>query len=141
MLVEIWKVHFREVVFRLIIFQADLSIWCTSIIFFFLSLYMLDFDILKGQFYRVHVGVQSPEGITTTRCVLRRFNDFLKLYSVVSLYIFISFWYLYHLGNWIRLWQLSYSWSFLWRKAYWFLILIITDLTMFISCYWLFFAA
>jgi hypothetical protein len=52
---------------------------------------MLDFNILKGQFYRVHVGVQSPEGITTPRVVLRRFNDFLKLYSVVSLYIFISF--------------------------------------------------
>ncbi|KAL8162027.1 hypothetical protein V2J09_013516 [Rumex salicifolius] len=32
-------------------------------------------------FYRVQVGVQSPEGITTTRGVLRRFNDFLKLYA------------------------------------------------------------
>ncbi|XP_037493080.1 PX domain-containing protein EREL1 isoform X2 [Jatropha curcas] len=32
-------------------------------------------------FYRVQVGVQSPEGITTTRGVLRRFNDFLKLFS------------------------------------------------------------
>ncbi|XP_010546553.1 PREDICTED: uncharacterized protein LOC104818613 isoform X2 [Tarenaya hassleriana] len=30
-------------------------------------------------FYRVQVGVQSPEGVTTTRGVLRRFNDFLKL--------------------------------------------------------------
>lgn len=32
-------------------------------------------------FYRVHVGVQSPEGVTTTRGVLRRFNDFLKLFT------------------------------------------------------------
>ncbi|KAL3835527.1 hypothetical protein ACJIZ3_010263 [Penstemon smallii] len=30
-------------------------------------------------FYRVQVGLQSPEGVTTTRGVLRRFNDFLKL--------------------------------------------------------------
>ncbi|AEE86012.1 unnamed protein product [Arabidopsis thaliana] len=30
-------------------------------------------------FYRVQVSVQSPEGITTMRGVLRRFNDFLKL--------------------------------------------------------------
>ncbi|XP_060208873.1 PX domain-containing protein EREL1 isoform X4 [Lycium barbarum] len=29
-------------------------------------------------FYRVLVGLQSPEGNTTTRVVLRRFNDFLK---------------------------------------------------------------
>ncbi|KAK9280523.1 hypothetical protein L1049_014215 [Liquidambar formosana] len=33
------------------------------------------------RFYRVQVGVQSPEGITTTRGVLRRFNDFLKLFA------------------------------------------------------------
>lgn len=32
-------------------------------------------------FYRVQVGVQSPEGVTTTRGVLRRFNDFLKLFT------------------------------------------------------------
>ncbi|XP_024017599.1 PX domain-containing protein EREL1 isoform X1 [Morus notabilis] len=32
-------------------------------------------------FYRVHVGVQSPEGVTTTHGVLRRFNDFLKLFT------------------------------------------------------------
>ncbi|XVF24762.1 hypothetical protein REPUB_Repub13aG0155400 [Reevesia pubescens] len=32
-------------------------------------------------FYRVHVGIQSPEGVTTTRGILRRFNDFLKLLS------------------------------------------------------------
>ncbi|CAL8996980.1 unnamed protein product [Prunus brigantina] len=32
-------------------------------------------------FYRVQVGVQSPEGITTTSGVLRRFNDFLKLFN------------------------------------------------------------
>ncbi|KAM6544489.1 hypothetical protein CsatB_008936 [Cannabis sativa] len=40
-----------------------------------------DSDPVVGQFYRVHVGVQSPEGSTTTRGVLRRFNDFLKLFS------------------------------------------------------------
>ncbi|XP_062099356.1 PX domain-containing protein EREL1 isoform X2 [Humulus lupulus] len=34
-----------------------------------------------SRFYRVHVGVQSPEGSTSTRGVLRRFNDFLKLFS------------------------------------------------------------
>ncbi|XVF35614.1 hypothetical protein REPUB_Repub18cG0161100 [Reevesia pubescens] len=32
-------------------------------------------------FYRVQVGIQSPEGVTTTRGVLRRFNDFLKLFT------------------------------------------------------------
>ncbi|CAA2988908.1 PX domain-containing EREL1-like isoform X3 [Olea europaea subsp. europaea] len=32
-------------------------------------------------FYRVMVGIQSPAGITTTRTVLRRFNDFLKLHA------------------------------------------------------------
>ncbi|XP_043724980.1 PX domain-containing protein EREL1-like isoform X2 [Telopea speciosissima] len=33
------------------------------------------------QFYRVQVGIQSPEGITTTQAILRRFNDFLKLFT------------------------------------------------------------
>ncbi|XP_057524178.1 PX domain-containing protein EREL1-like isoform X2 [Amaranthus tricolor] len=32
------------------------------------------------RFYRVLVGIQSPEGVTSTRGVLRRFNDFLKLF-------------------------------------------------------------
>ncbi|XP_074276582.1 PX domain-containing protein EREL2-like [Silene latifolia] len=32
-------------------------------------------------FYRVQVGIQSPAGVTTIRGVLRRFNDFLKLFS------------------------------------------------------------
>ncbi|KAF2533422.1 hypothetical protein F2Q70_00033402 [Brassica cretica] len=36
-------------------------------------------DILEEQFYRVQISVQSPEGVTTMRGVLRRFNDFLKL--------------------------------------------------------------
>uniref|UniRef100_A0A5B7A8B3 PX domain-containing protein n=1 Tax=Davidia involucrata TaxID=16924 RepID=A0A5B7A8B3_DAVIN len=35
-------------------------------------------------FYRVQVGIQSPEGITTMRGVLRRFNDFLKLFTVLK---------------------------------------------------------
>nr|GEU30370.1 hypothetical protein [Tanacetum cinerariifolium] len=30
-------------------------------------------------FYRVQVGLQSPKGITTTRTILRKFNDFLEL--------------------------------------------------------------
>ncbi|KAF5793157.1 putative Phox domain, PX domain superfamily protein [Helianthus annuus] len=32
-------------------------------------------------FFKVQVGIQSPEGITSTRQVPRRFNEFLKLYS------------------------------------------------------------
>ncbi|KAG2729348.1 hypothetical protein I3760_01G246100 [Carya illinoinensis] len=35
-------------------------------------------------FYRIQVGIQSPEGITTIRGILRRFNDFLKLFSEVK---------------------------------------------------------
>ncbi|XP_038898167.1 PX domain-containing protein EREL2 isoform X2 [Benincasa hispida] len=35
-------------------------------------------------FYRVQVGVQSPEGITAMRGVLRRFNDFMNLFSDVK---------------------------------------------------------
>ncbi|KAL6217006.1 hypothetical protein ACLB2K_010224 [Fragaria x ananassa] len=38
-------------------------------------------DPVVGQFYRIQVGLQSPEGITTTSGVLRRFNDFLKLFN------------------------------------------------------------
>jgi hypothetical protein len=36
-------------------------------------------DILEVQFYRVQVSVQSPEGVSTMRGILRRFNDFVKL--------------------------------------------------------------
>ncbi|KAI7731377.1 hypothetical protein M8C21_011488 [Ambrosia artemisiifolia] len=32
-------------------------------------------------YFKVQVGIQSPEGITSTREVQRRFNEFLKLYS------------------------------------------------------------
>ncbi|KAL3528887.1 hypothetical protein ACH5RR_008209 [Cinchona calisaya] len=32
-------------------------------------------------FYRVQVGIQSPQGITTIRGILRRFSDFVKLYA------------------------------------------------------------
>lgn len=35
-------------------------------------------------FYRVQIAIQSPEGTTTTRGVLRRFNDFLKLFTVLK---------------------------------------------------------
>ncbi|XP_044471595.1 PX domain-containing protein EREL1-like isoform X3 [Mangifera indica] len=33
------------------------------------------------RFYRVQVGLQSPDGITSTQAVLRRFNHFLKLFN------------------------------------------------------------
>ncbi|KAI3928729.1 hypothetical protein MKW98_024330 [Papaver atlanticum] len=32
-------------------------------------------------FYRVQVGIQSPDGVSTARGVLRRFSDFMKLFS------------------------------------------------------------
>ncbi|XP_021736687.1 PX domain-containing protein EREX-like isoform X2 [Chenopodium quinoa] len=32
-------------------------------------------------YYRVQVGIQTPEAITSTRGILRRFSDFLKLFS------------------------------------------------------------
>ncbi|XP_010503583.1 PREDICTED: protein CROWDED NUCLEI 4-like [Camelina sativa] len=35
-------------------------------------------------FYRVQVGIQSPEGITSVKLILRRFNDFLELYSSIK---------------------------------------------------------
>ncbi|CAN4076907.1 unnamed protein product [Withania somnifera] len=35
-------------------------------------------------FYRILVGLQSPEGNTTTRVVLRRFNDFLKFLAALK---------------------------------------------------------
>lgn len=38
----------------------------------------------KGQYYRVQVGIQTPEAITTVRAILHRFSDFLKLFSEVS---------------------------------------------------------
>lgn len=53
-----------------------------------ISLPWFSVNILRCQFYRVHVGVQSPNGVTTTRGVLRRFNDFLKLFNEVSPAIF-----------------------------------------------------
>uniref|UniRef100_M8BFF9 Uncharacterized protein n=1 Tax=Aegilops tauschii TaxID=37682 RepID=M8BFF9_AEGTA len=40
-----------------------------------------DFLMLTGQFYRIHVGIQSPEGVSSSHGVLRRFSDFLKLCS------------------------------------------------------------
>ncbi|KAL8090044.1 PX domain-containing protein EREL2-like isoform X1 [Apium graveolens] len=35
-------------------------------------------------FYRVQVGIQSPQGVTTMRGVLRRFNDFMKLLAALK---------------------------------------------------------
>ena len=35
------------------------------------------------QFFKVQVGIQSPDGISTLRQTLRRFSDFLKLYAAV----------------------------------------------------------
>lgn len=36
------------------------------------------------KFYRVQVGIQSPQGISAVRGTLRRFSDFLKLFAAVS---------------------------------------------------------
>lgn len=36
------------------------------------------------QFFKVQVGIQSPDGISTLRQTLRRFSDFLKLYAAVG---------------------------------------------------------
>lgn len=47
-------------------------------------------NILEEQFYRVQISVQSPEGVTTMRGVLRRFNDFLKLLTDVRIIISLS---------------------------------------------------
>ncbi|CAN8269265.1 unnamed protein product [Cochlearia groenlandica] len=44
-------------------------------------------DLAKSDpavFYRVQVAIQSPQGITCTRLILRRFNDFLELYSSIK---------------------------------------------------------
>jgi len=38
------------------------------------------------QFFRVQVGIQSPEATTTTRLILRRFSDFAGLYSEVRVF-------------------------------------------------------
>ncbi|XP_077221858.1 phox (PX) domain-containing protein [Tasmannia lanceolata] len=35
-------------------------------------------------FYRVHVGIQSPGGISIARGILRRFSDFLKLFTALK---------------------------------------------------------
>ncbi|KAL3691953.1 hypothetical protein R1sor_005604 [Riccia sorocarpa] len=35
-------------------------------------------------FYRVQVGVQSPQGISAARAILRRFSDFLKLFAALK---------------------------------------------------------
>ncbi|KAL2525713.1 Phox (PX) domain-containing protein [Abeliophyllum distichum] len=43
-----------------------------------------DSDPIVGRFFRVLVGIQSAKGITTTRTVLRRFNDFLKLFAALK---------------------------------------------------------
>ncbi|KAJ4798943.1 Phox (PX) domain-containing protein [Rhynchospora pubera] len=35
-------------------------------------------------FYRIHVGIQSPEGVSSSHGVLKRFSDFLNLYASVK---------------------------------------------------------
>ncbi|KAJ7514767.1 hypothetical protein O6H91_23G058500 [Diphasiastrum complanatum] len=35
-------------------------------------------------FYKVEVGIQSPEGLSTSRGILRRFSDFLKLFAALK---------------------------------------------------------
>ncbi|CAI0444258.1 unnamed protein product [Linum tenue] len=49
--------------------------------YFILVLNFIRVNDQMGQFYRVQVGLQSPEGVTVTRGVLRRFNDFLRLFA------------------------------------------------------------
>ena len=60
------------------ILNVDLSKLCHS------SFYVSLFNAHKGQFYRIHVGIQSPEGFSSSHGILRRFSDFLKLCSDVS---------------------------------------------------------
>ncbi|ERN00308.1 hypothetical protein AMTR_s00107p00113580 [Amborella trichopoda] len=35
-------------------------------------------------FYRVQVAIESPQGVSTTRSILRRFSDFLKLFTTLK---------------------------------------------------------
>ncbi|CAN1285662.1 PX domain-containing protein EREX [Linum perenne] len=44
-----------------------------------------DSNRATGQFYRVQVGLQSPDGVTNSREILRRFSDFLKLHSELKM--------------------------------------------------------
>ncbi len=46
---------------------------------------------LGWQFFRVQVGIQSPDGISALRGILRRFSDFLKLFTAVSICYTLSF--------------------------------------------------
>lgn len=48
---------------------------------------MLCFNNQNLQFYTVQVGLQSPEGITSTRGISRRFNEFLELFYEVTVII------------------------------------------------------
>jgi len=52
--------------------------------------------ICVWQFFKVQVGIQSPDGISTLRQTLRRFSDFLKLYAAVG-YV-ISFYFIHQLS-------------------------------------------
>lgn len=40
-------------------------------------------DVNPTVYFKVRVGVQSPQGVSASRLVLRRFNDFLKLHSAL----------------------------------------------------------
>ncbi|CAN1285660.1 PX domain-containing protein EREX [Linum perenne] len=42
-------------------------------------------DSNRATFYRVQVGLQSPDGVTNSREILRRFSDFLKLHSELKM--------------------------------------------------------
>jgi len=64
---------------KALIICISLKSW-TLIYSFYVSL----FNTHKGQFYRIHVGIQSPEGFSSSHGILRRFSDFLKLCSDVS---------------------------------------------------------
>ena len=83
------KINWRSLGAHYLLIVNELSVYsmyCHGILAY---LWMSIFNIARGQFYRVQVGVQSPEGITTLHGVLRRFNGFLKLLAIVSLCLFI----------------------------------------------------
>ena len=54
-------------------------------------IFILCFNNQNLQFYMVQVGLQSPEGITSTRGISRRFNEFLELFYEVTVIILCFF--------------------------------------------------
>lgn len=79
-----------------ILWRYVYSLFLSFLNFFLASFLAFNLFLFYLQFYRVQVGIQSPEGITSTRGILRRYSDFLKLLSEVSsivecaLFIFLA---------------------------------------------------